>query len=30
MAEPALQALEAVHAWLDEEIHWPEGPQTGT
>ena len=29
MAEPALAALEAVHAFLDEKIHWPEGPQTG-
>lgn len=29
MAEPALAALEAVHAFLDEKIHWPEGPQIG-
>ena len=27
--EPALTALEQVHAWLDERMHWPEGPQTG-
>ncbi len=29
IAAPALLALEAVHAWLDEKLHWPDGPQTG-
>ena len=28
--ESALDALQAVHDWLDEWIHWPEGPRTGT
>jgi hypothetical protein len=28
-SEAAWKALEATHAWLDEHIHWPEGPQTG-
>ena len=27
--EAALDALRAVHDWLDEHIHWPEGPKTG-
>jgi hypothetical protein len=29
LPEPALTALEQVHAWLDERMHWPDGPQTG-
>lgn len=28
-SEPALKAVEAVHHWLDEWIHWPDGPTTG-
>lgn len=27
--EPAVEALRSVHEWLDEWIHWPEGPRTG-
>ena len=30
LPEAALEALAAVHAWLDEHVHWPDGPVTGT
>ena len=28
-SDAAFTALEQVHAWLDERMHWPDGPQTG-
>jgi uncharacterized protein len=28
-SDAALSALESVHEWLDESIHWPDGPRTG-
>ncbi len=27
--EAAVEALRAVHQWLDANLHWPDGPKTG-